>query len=50
MPTPHRGIDECDCVELFAEDAVDRLVVVERVVRRFEVEILGGPCIPVHAV
>jgi hypothetical protein len=40
----HLGIDECDCVELFAEDAVDRLaVVVERVLRRYEVEILDGP-------
>ena len=37
------GIDEGDCVELFAEDAVDRLaVIVERVLRRHEVEILDA--------
>ena len=37
------GIDERDCVELFAEDAVDRLaVIVERVLRRREVDILDA--------
>ena len=35
------GIDERDSVELLTEDAVDRLaVIVERVLRRREVEIL----------